>query len=151
MGNGFAEMINSATSNRIAMSQYYIEKYGVNPFGNDIDTLGTKEAEKTNKKSKAKVLDSSYMTILIKYGLLCYLLFGYLYYLGIVAAEKKKDRFLVMILVLYLFYGIMENVLIYLPSDAFLFMLGGLLGIKTSGDRVSNNLIELEIPNGKKS
>lgn len=122
LGNGLAKDVNNATSNRVELASYYLERYDLSLFGSQIKTLGTREAAEQNKKSQAKVLDNSYVMVLLKYGVMSFAMMGFLYVMTTRKVINNEEYFLAMVLVLMSAYGLMENVLIYLQYDVFLLL-----------------------------
>ena len=76
-------------------------------------------------------LDNSYASILLRYGILVFLIFSisYLYLLKNMAV--RKEYVLVIILFLYSLYGIMENGLYMVTQNIFLIAFSDLLFRKT--------------------
>ncbi len=110
--------INNMVSNRIKMIATFIEEYDLNLFGNDLELLGTKAA--SEERRIAKVLDNSYIKIILQYGILVYLILAFLFSKGIGKAQQEKNNILVILLSLFCVYGMMENVLILLQYNVFL-------------------------------
>ena len=110
--------INSLVSNRIKMIAMFIDDYDVTLFGNNLELLGTKAA--LEKGEVAKVLDNSYIKIILQYGILVYIMMASFFVRGIKKAEKEGDYILIILFTLFCIYGIMENVLVLLQYNIFL-------------------------------
>ena len=84
-------------------------------------------------------LDNAYASILIRYGVLIFLMFSFFYLLLMRKMAKQKDGILVIILFLYALYGVMENGLYQMTHNIFLIAFANLLYDKTSGKGEKEN------------
>lgn len=75
----------------------------------------------------ALYLDNAYMALLLRMGLITYVLFTIMYMRGMILIEKSKNNVLLIILVVYAIYGIMENGLYSLSHNIFLLAFSDIL------------------------
>ena len=113
---------------RIRCIDQFISDYDVNLFGNELELVGTREAEENG--ISAKILDNAYMKILLQYGLISYVLFFILLFLGIKNAIKEKNYALCTMFLVYMIYGIFENALFLIRYNVFLLYLSNLIFFK---------------------
>lgn len=85
--------VNELLSNRPYFSHYYLENFlFINLFGHDVVGI--------------YVLDNFYLSLLVKTGIISYLVYLYIFYKG--SIEASKDYRLVLIIIFTLIYGILE-------------------------------------------
>lgn len=94
--------------------------YGVKIFGQKIELI-------LSRPGIGRVyhfwLDNAYMSILLRYGIVTFVLFSALYIWTMVMLKKKEQYLLVAILCLYALYGIMENNYFSMSKNHFLLLL----------------------------
>ena len=73
-GNRFSERLNQILSNRIGLAAQAIEKYGINLFGTPFSMVGN--GGSTFGRSGYNFIDSSYILILIRYGVVLLVVLG---------------------------------------------------------------------------
>jgi len=99
--------INLAISNRLYYYLIYIINYSVNFMGRDLPNYYP--------------LDSSYLFLLYKFGIIVYLLYYYIYYDLIKKAYKENDYIFIIIILFLLLYGLAEKMIIRSTYNIFLF------------------------------
>lgn len=77
-------------------------------------------------------LDNAYMALLLRFGILTYVLFSLIYLINMSYHKRNKNMFLAVILFVYALYGIMEQGMISLTHNIFLLSLANLLYDKNS-------------------
>ena len=65
-------------------------------------------------------LDTAYTSILVRYGVIVYIVFSALYIYAMIYWYKKRNYMIVIIFGVYAMYGIMENTLYSLTQNIFL-------------------------------
>jgi hypothetical protein len=68
-------------------------------------------------------IDTSYVAILVRYGIGVYLIFSILYIVAMIYCLKKNNHFMVIVLSMYAIYGIMENSFFAITQNFFLIAL----------------------------
>ena len=84
-------------------------------------------------------LDNAYVSILLRYGVVIFLVFSVFYLCLIKNMAVRKEYVLVTILFLYSLYGIMENGLYMVRHNIFLIAFSDLLYNKRNGERYFTN------------
>lgn len=93
--NSFAIFVNDSFSFRLTYFSYFWTNYSIKLLGNDLNTYF--------------VLDSTYLQLLLRFGLIAYLFYYIMYVKRIEKAFKEKDYLLIIIMIAMLFYGFTEN------------------------------------------
>lgn len=112
-GNKLHNKLNSLTSGRIVISQKYLNKYDFKIFGQDTEV-------KDYTGNNELYLDNAYLKLLINNGIFVYLLMLYIYMRIIKHGYEKKNNLLIMIVLVYLVYGITENAMFWLTGNVYL-------------------------------
>ena len=90
-------------------------------------------------------LDNAYASILIRYGVLVFIMFSFFYLLLLKEEANHHKGMLVIILFLYALYGVMENGLYQMTHNIFLIAFANLLyGINTSKGEKENCVYEMK-------
>ena len=121
----WAVQLNDLLSNRIAYASQFLEYYDINLLGNDIEMKYTQEARANSEQPW--VLDNSYLVVLLRYGLIAYIII-YLIMLTITRDLYKRKEY--SIIMLWLVYGInamFENTLFKIQFNTLLIILASLL------------------------
>lgn len=72
-GNHFYDYANELLSGRLSIGKMMIERYGISLFGQEVNDYGT-TIPGTAKYDEYNFIDSSYLRILLKYGLLVFII-----------------------------------------------------------------------------
>lgn len=105
--------LNSLMSGRVVISQKYLNNYDFKLFGQNAEVINY-------TGSKVLYLDNAYLKLLINNGIFVYLLILYIYMKLIEKGYEKKNNLLIMIILVYLIYGITENAMFWLTGNVFL-------------------------------
>ena len=110
--------LDSWLSSRFSVCHKVWSLYGVSFFGQRIYV--TEDERRLVGIKNPLWLDNAYVSILLRYGILVFLIFcfGYLYLIKIV--EMQKDDVLMIILFLYALYGTIETGLYMITHNIFL-------------------------------
>lgn len=126
------QFINRITSNRISSICYFLDNYGVGLFGKELYLVSTEEASQSN--ITAYILDNCYFNLLIKYGIIVFLII-------FLAMRKVFERLyhyknfdLVIVFLVLLVYGLMENSTFKISYTPFLLYFGNVLYSKKESD-----------------
>lgn len=98
--------IDRLLSVRFSSCNYVLRYYGLTLFGNKIYVSEQERIVAGIKK--AMWLDNAYMNILLRYGIIVYMLFSVLYIATMLYFYREKKYNLIMIYTLFAIYGIME-------------------------------------------
>ena len=116
--NYFLARFNSWLSSRFSVCHKVWMMYGVSFFGQKIYV--TEEERKLVGIKNSMWLDNAYVSILLRYGILVFLIFSICYLYLIKVVEMQKDDILVIILFLYALYGTIETGLYMITHNIFL-------------------------------
>ena len=114
----FAIFVNKLTTNRIWSISLFYNKYGIHLFGSQLTLVSTETAALLN--TKAYILDSCYANLIIQYGLFVYVIVCVLFRKGFDRLFASKNYNLILIFVLLLFYGLVENSILKISYNFFL-------------------------------
>lgn len=103
--NLLLKQLDELLSNRIAMGHAYLSEYGINLFGAPISEL---LREETRYWKDTSILDSAYLRIVIKYGMLAFCLILFIVLKQISKFVYAKDWLIVSLLLAMLIFGITE-------------------------------------------
>lgn len=130
-------LINSMTSSRLTYYQNVFSDYGISLFGQTIPILSESFAKQYFLR--LQFLDSTYLSLLIRYGFFLFIVFSY--HLGRLIfnsiSQNKIQVFLVILL--FLIFGITENI-VFKPEFCSICMMGAFL--ENSNSSVGENLKE---------
>jgi len=99
--------LNKIFTTRISNGYNFYEKYGINLFGNKIETISTREAMLNG--SGSKILDMGYLNLLISYGYIVSFVFIYLLCSFQKNLIEKKDYRLLLICTFFIISGFAET------------------------------------------
>ena len=85
-GNAVMDLIDEALSKRLSFAATFLEDYGVLPFGQELELVSTIEASETGQTMA--ILDNAYLHLLLRFGLVPFLLYSGMY----VALVRKSIR-----------------------------------------------------------
>lgn len=137
--NPILARINGWMSSRFSHGHKIWMMYGVSFFGQKIYV--SEEERKLVDITEKLWLDNAYMSILLRHGIIVFLIFSIGYLWLIKYTSMQKQYILVIILSLYAIYGVMETILYQIAHNIFLLAFAGLLYRK--GDKIlyeKNNL-----------
>lgn len=129
-------LVDNLLSTRIKSANIFLNNYNVNLFGNELDF--SEEAAKKNHVGKL-ILDNAYIRILLNYGLIYTIAFGYMYILLMKKSLKDENMILFIILSIFAIRGLVENNAFALYANIFLLYIYEIIYIR-KGENI--NLIE---------
>lgn len=106
LGSYFAQRMDHFFSGRIYLQMLFLENYDINIIGNSVHYFST--------------LDNVYIRMLINFGILSWIFFGFIYCKGISKGNKLKDKTIINIIFVLLIYGLMEWYIIRPALNIFL-------------------------------
>ncbi len=113
--------INTLFHNRIRLAHNALIKYGIHLFGQDITWIGSQHL--TGTWFEYNFVDNSYIQILVKFGVLVLMFTLIVYYTMIKNAVTVNDKYLVLILVFIIIYGIINPCLLDLTMNPFVLLI----------------------------
>ncbi len=131
--------IDSIMAQRFSSSHMVWERFGLSVLGRKIYAgPGSQEIVGTRL-----FLDNSYSAILLRYGIILFVVFsaGYLYAMYCYARKERND--LVIILFLYSLYGMMENCLFTVQHNVFLLSMAAVLYNANETEKETHSFIEI--------
>lgn len=127
INNHIIESVNSILSYRFSMCYKVYSIYGITWFGNDI-AVSLLEREAKGLLSLGSLwLDNAYMSMLVRYGIVTYLIISVLYILSMIYMVKIKEYYILTLLFIYSVYGVMENYYFQISGNIMLFTIGYLI------------------------
>ncbi len=112
--------LDAIMSKRFSLCYRTYKFYGLTLFGQDIQLLVRRHII---GKMYRFWLDNAYMSILLRYGIIVFIIFSGLYLVTMVYLKKTGQYMLLQILALYAIYGIMENNYFSMSQNIFLVVL----------------------------
>lgn len=109
----------NAMSNRFSWCHRTIDHYGLSILGQNIELMGRKLGVNVH----LFYIDTAYVAILIRYGLIVYIFFSVLYIVSMWFVLKAQNYILLIIMTMYAIYGIMENSFCSMTQNIFLLSL----------------------------
>lgn len=106
LGSYFAQRMDHFFSGRIYLQMLFLENYDINIIGNSVHYFST--------------LDNVYIRMLINFGILAWIFFGFIYCKGVSKGNKLNDKTIVSIIFVLLIYGLMEWYIIRPALNIFL-------------------------------
>lgn len=107
-------------SKRFSASYRTMRYYGVSIWGQDIKKIVKRHVI---GKHYRFFLDNAFMTILLRYGVVVFILFSALFIITMIYLKEKKQYMLLEMLFLYSIYGVMENNFFSISHNLFLLVL----------------------------
>lgn len=139
--NIILSQIDQWMSSRFSWCHRVWQIYGVSFWGQKVYVLG-EEIKLVGIKNRLW-LDNAYVSILLRYGILVFLIVSFAYLYLIRSMKTRKEYVLLIILFLYSLYGLMENGLFMLSHNIFLLAFSDLLFHKTKFNVVQNEAGQL--------
>ncbi len=126
--NAVLQQVDRWMSYRFSHSFEVLQVYGIPLWGQKV-LLMEEERQKMGMMDGAGrlYLDNAYMSLLIKYGVISYLIFSVAYLLLMNDCRKKRRYFTASILLVYALYGIMENAVFMMSHNIFLLAFAGMM------------------------
>ncbi len=115
----FLAMIDKRMSYRFSTCFRTLKYYGIKLLGQEINLY----ISRMGVLMRRFYIDTSYVAILVRYGIGVYLIFSILYIVAMIYCLKKNNHFMVIVLSMYAIYGIMENSFFAITQNFFLIAL----------------------------
>lgn len=129
---GIGKIMNTITSNRISSICYFLDNYGINLFGKKLYLVSTEKSVLLS--IKAYILDNCYFNLLIKYGAIMFLIIFLITRKVFERLYNYKKFSLIIIFLILLVYGLMENSIFKITYTPFLLYFGNVLYSKKESD-----------------
>lgn len=116
----FLRGIDAFMSHRFSQCHRTIGFYGIKPVGQVVQLI-------VKNPYTGKIyhfwLDNAYVAILLRYGVIVYVVFSVLYFVTMAYLKKTQQYYLLCIMCMYSIYGIMENNFFAMAQNIFLLSL----------------------------
>lgn len=99
--------INEVITGRLNFIVQFFKEYKITAFGNEIIIIGTKQSSEMGLKPW--ILDNAYSLILLRYGIIAFTMIGVYLNLFFKKAYENKDYMVILIMIIFLFFGLLEN------------------------------------------
>ena len=106
-GSTQIQYLDKLFNERIFLLNYFLEKYTITPFGNEIPLILTRELEFTGVRY-LQYLDNGFMLLLLRYGLLIFIIAAIFYNKAIKYLFEIKAYNLIIIFFIFLVTGLFE-------------------------------------------
>lgn len=126
-------------SNRFSVCHRTFQIFGATLLGNPTLTTGTYTI---SGQMETLFLDNAYMVLLLRYGIVAYILFSFVYGANLIRCRRSSQNMLLIILFCYALYGVMEEGLYLLNVNIFLLTFSGLLFGENSHSIVTTGKIK---------
>lgn len=94
IGNTISIRINELLSNRLQIQAQFLNVYKIKLFGNYVEYFNT--------------LDNSYIRMLLNYGIISWIIYGFIFIKMLYTAEKENNNILKINIITFMAYGLME-------------------------------------------
>lgn len=119
---------NKFLGNRLSLGKSAIEQYGINMTGNDITFIGNGLSETGEKPVGIyNYVDSLYIMLLLRYGLIFFIVFIFILTATNFYLYKKKHLLLLFIMTVFALHGIIDDLIIYLYYNTFWLVIGKMI------------------------
>lgn len=123
--NQILASINRALADRLSLGQQSLEKYGFNLFGQRINWVGNGLNEfGVRNKHEYTYVDSLYIQILQKYGLIFFIIFLVIMSLFLYKLLKEKEYHMVLMLIVISLHSILDDLSLYVWYNTLLLSIG---------------------------
>ena len=123
--NTYANQMNNLTSNRLYYSNYFYKTYGPSIVGQKIETISTESAKKSNKKPI--VLDNCYIQLIVRYGILVYMIYAMFFRKSFIYALNKNDKIIIIIMLILCLFGLSESNILLIERCPFLIYVNNII------------------------
>ena len=118
--NYWLKVFDKLMSQRFYQCHRTLKFYGISLWGQDIQKIVKRHIIGSYHRFW---LDNAYMAMLLRYGVVVFLIFSALYISAMLYLKKEKQYMLLEILCLYAIYGVMENNFFSMSQNMFLLVL----------------------------
>ena len=120
----FLNKINTFSSSRLSLSHRAVSEYGLTMFGNNVEWRGMTDLYAgTATMDDYSTVDNSYLSIFLRFGLVCGILVLFGYYLLVRKVIMQQDLLLGMILIIIFIHSLLNPHLVVLVHNAFLLLI----------------------------
>lgn len=109
--------INEIITGRLNFIVQFFKEYKILAFGNEIIIIGTKLSSETGLKPW--ILDNAYSLILLRYGIIPFLMLGVYLNLFFKKAYENKEYIIVSIMLVFLLFGLLESGIVKVEYNIF--------------------------------
>lgn len=117
--------LNDFLGDRISMAQISLMKYGLGAWGSDTEWIGMGLDVYGNREiGNALYVDNFYVKISQRYGLIFMLILLLIFTASVVMAYRDKDWIMVIILSIFAFHGLIDDLMLSIAYNTFLLYIG---------------------------
>lgn len=109
--------INEIITGRLNFIVQFFKEYKISAFGNEIIIIGTKLSSETGLKPW--ILDNAYSLILLRYGIITFLMLGVYLNLFFKKAYENKEYIIILIMLVFLLFGLLESGIVKVEYNIF--------------------------------
>lgn len=109
--------INEIITGRLNFIVQFFKEYKISAFGNEIIIIGTKLSSETGLKPW--ILDNAYSLILLRYGIITFLMLGVYLNLFFKKAYENKEYIIISIMLVFLLFGLLESGIVKVEYNIF--------------------------------
>ena len=131
MGNSLVYHLDNLTTGRINLILYFMENYRITLFGNEIPLILTRELEFTGIRY-LNYLDNGFILLLLRNGVLIFLLAGIFFYKSIKKLFEVKSYDLIIIFFVFLITGLFESFFYTIHFNTFILYFSQFVLIQTN-------------------
>ena len=130
-GQGIYQKLNHSLSSRLSFSHYYVTHYDYTLFGQKIIRVNSREAKEKN--IERYILDNSYLSLIINFGILPTIGFMYLIFATYFTAYREKNLAIISLIIVFFIIGFFENYLYLFQSNVYILYFSNFLFKKKGG------------------
>lgn len=126
MYNPFLKALNNVLGGRLQYANTSLHKFGIGLFGSDVQWNGWGLSNSGKLEADASTylyVDNFYINIIQKYGIAFSFSFISLLTIMLCIAYKKKDYYLIIIMLFIGMHGLIDDAILYLPYNTFWVMI----------------------------
>ncbi len=121
-------VLNDFLGNRLYYGNKAIQEYGINLFGHDIELVGNGlDMNGLKNNNTYNYVDCLYVILLLRYGIVFVFIFIIALTYTNIYLYRKKEYFILLVMVLYAFHGIIDDLMIYLYYNTFWLVVGKMI------------------------
>lgn len=109
--------INEIITGRLNFIVQFFKEYKISAFGNEIIIIGTKLSSETGLKPW--ILDNAYSLIMLRYGIITFLMLGVYLNLFFKKAYENKEYIIISIMLVFLLFGLLESGIVKVEYNIF--------------------------------
>ncbi len=130
-GQGIYQKLNHSLSSRLSFSHYYLTHYDYTLFGQKIVRVNSREAKE--KDIERYILDNSYLSLVINFGILPTIGFMFLIFTTFFTAYRENNLAIISLIIVFFIIGFFENYLYLFQSNVYILYFSNVFFKKKGG------------------